>query len=68
MSDDKKKSQRFIVTLPNDLHEQLAELAEKNRRSMAEEVRIAIEERLKQVAARKGEDRPLGVGMLAPTG
>jgi len=53
----KKKSQRFMVTLPLDIHEQLAELAEKTRRSMAEEVRIAIEERLESVK-KQDEERP----------
>lgn len=43
------KSQRVVITLPHDMYAAIKKLAEYNRRSMAEEVRISIESRLNEV-------------------
>ncbi len=43
------KSQRVVITLPHDMYAAIKKLAEYNRRSMAEEVRISIESRLDEI-------------------
>ncbi len=53
-----EKSQRIVVTLPRDMYEAIKALADDNRRPMAEEVRIAIEERLKKVMPKKDQENP----------
>lgn len=50
-----EQSQRVVITLPRDMYEAIKALADKNRRSMAEEVRIAIEQRLKKIEAGQEE-------------
>lgn len=56
MNDAKSQSQRIVVTLPYDMYENIKALADFNRRPMAEEVRIAIEDRLTKVKRPK-EDK-----------
>jgi metal-responsive CopG/Arc/MetJ family transcriptional regulator len=51
-----EKSQRVVITLPYSMYEAIKDLAERNRRTMSEEVRIAIERRLKEQAARGADE------------
>ena len=54
----KDRSQRIVVTLSREMYEAIKALADDNRRPMAEEVRIAIEEQLKKAAPRKDKASP----------
>jgi metal-responsive CopG/Arc/MetJ family transcriptional regulator len=59
-----EKSQRVVITLPYSMYEAIKELAERNRRTMSEEVRIAIERRLKEQAARGADEgQPVAVSV-----
>jgi predicted DNA-binding protein len=60
-----EKSQRIVVTLPRDMYEAIKALADDNRRPMAEEVRIAIEERLKKATSKKEQSSPQLVAVAA---
>lgn len=43
-----KNDTRISLTLPNDIREQLVIIAEKNRRSVSQEVIVAIEEHIER--------------------
>jgi predicted DNA-binding protein len=59
----REKSQRVVVTLPYSMYEAIKALADKNRRPMAEEIRISIENRLNKIE--KEEDAGQRVAVVA---
>lgn len=51
-----EKSQRVVITLPYTMYAEVKALADRNRRPMAEEVRMALEKHLEKTKdASKGQ-------------